>query len=335
MITADPTPEAPTAAPEAPADAPETRACASCGAGMERHQDWCLACGTAAPGSLGGPRPGWRAVATTLGLTLVLVGGAGAASYAALSSDANREVIAQAQTPAAGTPLAVAPPAVPAPAAPVIPPKVPKPPKVTVPKSTLPIAPKVTPVAPVDPGTVAQVTPPPTPAPVTPSTSTPRADDGTTDEAAAPPAPLKAIELGAGAVSVFDPLKRAIEPGDPTRAHDGNPTTSLTIGAPDDGEPLRVGVIVDLLKRRRVRAVEVTLKSPGGDIELYGTDSSTPPPDIADTRWEPLPSRKGTERKERLVLDRNGSDFRFVTLWFTAPPQDGAKVAVVELDVLA
>ncbi|MBA2347491.1 MAG: hypothetical protein H0V81_04280, partial [Solirubrobacterales bacterium] len=76
--------------PETTSETPE-RSCASCGHAMERHQDWCLECGTAAPGRLAGARPGWRAVGTTLALTLVLVGGAGAASYAALSSDANRE----------------------------------------------------------------------------------------------------------------------------------------------------------------------------------------------------------------------------------------------------
>ena len=334
MTTAAPTPDAPAspiAGPESPAESPDVPACASCGAGMERHQDWCLECGTAAPGRLGGARPGWRAVATTLGLTLVLVGGAGAASYAALSSDANREVIAQAQTPAAGGPIAVAPPAVPAPAAPVIPPKPPKAPKVTVPEATLPTAPEVTPV---DPGTVAQVTPPPTPSPEKPRVSTPRADDGE-DGKAPPRAAPKPIALGAGAVSLFDPSTRAVEPGDPARAHDGSLTTSFAFGAPDDGQPLRVGVIVDLLKLRRVRAVEVTLKSPGGAIELYGTDSSTPPPDLSDTRWEPLPGRTATARKERIVLDRDGSDYRYVTLWFTTPPPAGPKVAVVELDVLA
>jgi hypothetical protein len=39
---------------------------------MAQEQDWCLSCGTAAPGRLG-ERPGWRAALTVLGATLALV----------------------------------------------------------------------------------------------------------------------------------------------------------------------------------------------------------------------------------------------------------------------
>src|SRR4051812_4673037 len=59
------------------------RSCSECGEAMLDSQDWCLNCGTAAPGRLGS-RPGWRAVSTVTLLTLVLVMGAVAASYAAL-----------------------------------------------------------------------------------------------------------------------------------------------------------------------------------------------------------------------------------------------------------
>ncbi|HWT92869.1 MAG TPA: hypothetical protein VN238_07720, partial [Solirubrobacteraceae bacterium] len=39
---------------------PAARACTNCGAGLTPEQDWCLECGTAQPGRIGG-RPGWRA----------------------------------------------------------------------------------------------------------------------------------------------------------------------------------------------------------------------------------------------------------------------------------
>ncbi|MDQ3723467.1 MAG: hypothetical protein M3376_10470, partial [Actinomycetota bacterium] len=65
-------------------------ACESCGAAMERGQDWCLECGTAAPGRLGGSKPGWRAAFTVVGLTTLLLCCAVVAAYAALTSDAER-----------------------------------------------------------------------------------------------------------------------------------------------------------------------------------------------------------------------------------------------------
>ena len=86
-------------------------ACETCGAGMERGQDWCLECGTAAPGRLG-TKPGWRAAATVVGLTTLLLCCALIAGYAALTSDAERTASAPpagsgdpitAQTP--GTPI--------------------------------------------------------------------------------------------------------------------------------------------------------------------------------------------------------------------------------------
>src|SRR3954465_9138243 len=82
----DAPPEPPVEAP--PEDAPpepELRTCKSCGATMEPGQDWCLACGTAA-GRRGG-RPGVRSMSAVLGLTGLLLAGAVAASYAALSGD--------------------------------------------------------------------------------------------------------------------------------------------------------------------------------------------------------------------------------------------------------
>ncbi|MGH2841413.1 MAG: hypothetical protein ACRDKY_11390, partial [Solirubrobacteraceae bacterium] len=88
--------ESPLAEGEQPVVAPY--ACEACGAGMVAGQDWCLECGTAAPGRLGA-RPGWRAAFTVVGLTLLLLVGAVAASYAALTGDAERE----AARPSAGS----------------------------------------------------------------------------------------------------------------------------------------------------------------------------------------------------------------------------------------
>src|SRR5687768_7247367 len=87
--------------------APAARPCDACGAQMSPGQDWCLECGTAAPGRLG-TRPGMRAAATVVSLTLALVGGAAAASYAALDNDSQKA--ANTPAPPSGDPVAQAPP---------------------------------------------------------------------------------------------------------------------------------------------------------------------------------------------------------------------------------
>ena len=54
---------------------------------MDDAQDWCLQCGAGAPGSLDGGGPSWRSAATILAATAILVLGAAAAAYAALSKE--------------------------------------------------------------------------------------------------------------------------------------------------------------------------------------------------------------------------------------------------------
>src|ERR671932_186050 len=122
----DAPPEPPAEAPpeHAPSE-PELRTCKSCGATMEPGQDWCLACGAAA-GRLAG-RPGLRSMSAVLGLTGLLVAGAVAASYAALSED---QTVPPAQTAAATT--------TPAPPTPTTSTAKSKLPKVQVPSSSSP-----------------------------------------------------------------------------------------------------------------------------------------------------------------------------------------------------
>jgi hypothetical protein len=337
---------------------------------MEHHQDWCLECGTAAPGRLGGVRPGWRAATTTLALTLVLVGGAGAASYAALSSDANREAIAGA--PMDGTPVAQVPPVVPAPPAPVVPapvapvaPAAPGTPAapgapgtpargvpvptVTTPALKLPVAPKVVPVAPAGAKPTPRVKlPAERPAkPGSDDTAAGSRGEGTNADGkdAAAAAPLKPIALAKGAVSVYDPYKRAVAPGDPARAHDDDAKTAFEVGAPAGGKELQVGVVVDLKSVTQVRGVEITTKTPGGRLEVYATDSSALPPDILDTRWDHPASRanvdggtrggnKAGDGVERIMLPKGGAKYRYVTLWFTTPPTGTRRVSLSELELL-
>ncbi len=334
--------------PAAPA-----RSCGNCGSGMERHQDWCLECGTAAPGRLGGLRPGWRAVSTTLALTLVLVGGAGAASYAALSSDANRE--AMASVPADATPVAQAPPIVPAIPAPVVPAPLPVAPPastVTTPAAKLPVAPKVATVP--TPSAPQVTTPAVTETPArskssTRSNSTAAGErgEGTNadgDDTAATTA-LEPIALGADALSVYDPYDRSDSPGDPAEAYDGDSQTTFEVGAPDDGKEIQVGVVVDLESAKQVRAIEFTTTTPGGRVEVYATDSSALPPDILDTRWDHPASRsdvdgssrggdKAGDGVERIVLPKGGAKYRYVVLWFTEPPEGTTRVGLTELKLL-
>jgi hypothetical protein len=315
------------------------RACRACSAAMQDGQDWCLSCGTAAPGRLGG-RPGWRTVNSVAALTLVLVTGAVAASYAALSGDASSKAGQAAPANVAPLPGQVA-------QVPDAPPPVTTTPPVTTPPVT-PTTPPAKPVVPAKP--VAPVTPvvPVTPPATTTTTTTTPATTTTTPTTTTPATPavtLTKIELGADAMDKYDPSGRITRSTDTADAYDGSKTTAWTVTTADDRYPMQVGLLVDLESPKTVKQVNLGTTTPGGRVEVYGAAGSALPPDILDTRWEHVASRSKLDRTadlgnvkddnvEKIRLLQDGGRFRYVLLWFTTPPTASPTVRVSELDLL-
>jgi hypothetical protein len=306
-------------APDAPVAAP--RACEKCGAQMAPDQDWCLECGTAAPGRLG-RRPGIRAATTVVGLTLALVAGAVTAGYAAISGDAGRET---AKPPAAsGAPIAQAPPSTPvAPAPTTAAPATPLP-TVKPPKSATP-APPVS-----HPATPAPTTSTPAPATSTPTTSTPA--HTTPSKPAAPT--IGPIDLGADAASLYDPYTRSIATGDPADAYDGDTTTAWKVTTGGDAQEMEVGLLVDLGKKRSIKQLKLHTGTPGFRLETYAADTAQVPPDILDTRWAHLNSKSGVAKNDTVALAPDSHKYRYVLLWFAKPPKKGPTVKINELTIL-
>ena len=315
---------------------------------MEPEQDWCLNCGTAAPGRLG-ERPGWRAASTVIALALLLVLGAVGASYAALTGDSQPK-----QT--ASTPPAAAPPA----AAQVSAPgsdhaaagrhpaarrrRRPRPPsprrfrrsrrRRPAPRRARRSRRRRRPRRPPrrrdrqgHAGTVRRRRP-------TPATGTGTGTGTTTTPADTGPKP---IELNGDAGTVYDPFKRAKDSGETTRALDGDQTTSWYVD-PTIPTQIAVGYVVDLGKLQGVRQINLQTPTPGFRVEIYATDETTPPPDILDTRWSHIKdvSNVGAKDsgKQKIVLGAGTSKYRNVLLWFTPPPTDGPRLRITELELL-
>ncbi|HEU4977783.1 MAG TPA: hypothetical protein VFT42_02710 [Solirubrobacteraceae bacterium] len=329
------TPRAPE--PPAPATAP-ARTCEACGAGLAAGQEWCLECGTAAPAAAAAP-PGRRAFATVSSLTVLLLAGAAVASYAAVSGDAGRQAAAPPPPPAnaiAQAPPAVTPPpAATTPAAP--------PPAATTPTKALPkVAPPATP----------QPAPTVTAKPVTPVKPVTRAPSKpTTHHHAAPRTGAttgQQVTLDPSNGTLYDPYGRASAQGDPTRALDGNPSTSwfVTVATPDE---MGVGYVVDITNPVNVRSLMLWTHTEGFEVEVYGTGSTVLPPDVVDSRWIHLATRTNVDAsqpgvaapdgnvagdgKERIVLNSGTKRFRHLLLWFTQPPETGQTVRLGELQL--
>jgi hypothetical protein len=331
-----------------PADVPVP--CRACGAQLQAGQDWCLSCGTAAPGRLGA-RPGWRTLNSVAALMLVLVTGAFVASYAALSGDAGSK--AGRGAPASATPLPGQVAQVPD-APPVVAPTPAVPPVVKAPKSPRTPA-TVTPVTPAHVLPITPVSPPPGtgtrpggPAPggVTP-TGTPGSGGGkktpTRTHAGKPvtPAPTP-IVIPSGALKAYDPSKRITKSGNPADAADGDKTTAWSVTTPSDGYPMQVGLLIDLGKATSVARLQLGTTTPGGRVEIYGAAGSAVPPDILDTRWEHVASRTNVDQgtaagnvkgdgSEKINLRQGGGKFRYVLIWLTTPPKAGPTVRITEV----
>ena len=334
---------APQVAPEAPREAPQeqpptkpeaVRTCASCGASMEPEQDWCLNCGTAVMGSLG-QRPGWRAASTVIAITLALVLGAIAASYAAITSDDGKKPAAAAPAPAAQQQAPATPPATTPPAAST--------PTTSTPTQSTPTTPNKLPkvTTPQSNGTGAAPITPSTPTTSTPTTSTPApTNTGTTTSPSTTtpePAGPQPIQLAGDAGKAYDPYGKSKASGEAERAIDDDPATSWYVDLKDPAL-LGLGYAIDLGKLQGIREIELETPTPGFRIEVYATDETELPPDILDTRWSHITnvSDVGTkdDGKQKIVLGAGTTKYRNLLLWFTEPPTDGARIRLTEVKPL-
>jgi hypothetical protein len=305
-------------------------ACEACGAAMQAGQDWCLECGTAAPGRLGA-RPGWRAAFTVVSLTMLLVIGAVLASYAALTTDAER----QAAAPSAGdgAPIAAQGPAVAQPVAPITPgatgPNTTAPPAGTIPgvtPGTIPgVQPGTTPIIPTKPAapvTNVPLTPPAvTPPAVTPPAVTPPPPPaGSTSTVAKP----QVIKLKSDAATTYDPGKRAgAEFGPAKLAIDKSPRTVWDVTVPADGKPIAAGLMVNLGGPFALRAIQIATPTKGFRIELYGAVSDKQiPQDILDKRWEHITDLRSVQDGKLVSLQhKSKSKFKLLLLYVTDPAE--------------
>jgi hypothetical protein len=330
-------------------------ACEACGAGMVAGQDWCLECGTAAPGRLGA-RPGWGAAFAVVAAVLLLVFGAGIAGYAALTSDSERTaaapssgngnpVVAQAPATAApgtspelGAPGATGPGTVPPAVTTATPPatgqtipgQVPGAVQTPArPGAKLPVIPPTQPVAPPANRTF---TPPPAATQAPPASSKP--SQGSTAKPAAVAAQV--IDVKAGDAKTYDPAKRAgAEIGPSANAVDGKPNTVWDVVVPADNNPIGVGLLVDLPTAYALQSLRIATDTPGFSVELYGAvDAKELPVDILDKRWQHLTDVKSVQDGEPISLKGKGDAAKFqrFLVWVTKPgePTD-PRVAIGEL----
>ena len=307
-------------------------ACEVCGAAMERGQDWCLECGTAAPGRLGA-RPGWRAAFTVVGLTTLLLLCAVVAAYAALTGDAERT--ASAPVTAGGNPIIAQTPGAAPGATP--PGAVPVQPGATGPNTTPPANAVPKPVIPVKP------VPPATNKPLMP----PAAGNGAGDSSgsagangapgagagagasgsagATTPAASELIAFAKDAAKTYNqPARAGAEFGPAAYAIDGTPSTVWDVVVPADGQPIGAGLVLDLGKPYALESLRLATSTPGFTVEIYGAKSAKQlPVDVIDKRWIHLTDKRGVQDGGTITLKGKGDGVKveLLLLHLTAPAE--------------
>jgi hypothetical protein len=332
--------QAPGSAPPDAAAAAEPRSCANCGAPLAAGQDWCLRCGTAAPGSLAAAAPGWRSGAAVLGAVVVLIAGAGAAAYAAFGKSGHRAPAprtALARVPAATAPGALAPP-------PPAPPGATTPaPKAATPTTIKPAVPSSKPPPISVPALTPKPTSTPTPAAVAPTstgTTPSKSSSGGASQPAETEPKSKAILLDTNAASTYNPSALpASNFGDPSLAIDGESATGWTALVDAASAPkMAVGLAIDLRTPQRLGAIALVTSTPGMTVQLYGSAAGTLPAAITDPAWARLSSAViEKKRRIRLTLSQPKRAFRFALLWISKAPAGSAgsarRVSINEIEL--
>ena len=310
------------AAAQAPAAA---RNCANCGAPLNAGQDWCLHCGTGAPGSLESGSHNWRAAAAVLSAVALLVAGAAVAAYAALSKSSahpKSALAALARTPA--LPAAGAASTLPSIAKLTPPPTVPKlggVAKPLLPLVKLPKAPLVSPAK-----APATTTPAPAATITHPATITPPAATHTNSTPTASTTPAEALSeaivIDTNAATVYNPdALPASNFGDPTLAIDGETSTAWTaLVEPAVAPKMAAGLLVDLKSAQRVSTLALITSTPGMSVQVFGSAAAAAPASITDPAWVRLSKVVVAKHKAHIKLSKPKQGFRFVVLWISKAP---------------
>jgi hypothetical protein len=319
----------PAATPQSAPVAPAERNCKRCGGALASGQDWCLQCGAGAPGSLGAPS--WRSGATILLVVAVLVLGAAAAAFAALSKGSSKprvviKTVAQAPAPTATTPAGTTPGGLgglgagtntrTTPLGTVKPPKIPL--TAVTPKASE--------------KTTATTTPPAetkTTASKNPTSTTPSEKTGEESQQAA-------IILDTDAASTYNPYNYPASGfGDPSLAIDGETSTAWTAQVNAATAPrMAEGLLIDIKAKERVAVLELITATPGMTVQVYGANGHTAPSTITSPAWTPLSPPEVIKKKHtRIALRHSAKAFTFVTLWISKAPESSTPQAPGHVDV--
>jgi hypothetical protein len=169
--------------------------------------------------------------------------------------------------------------------------------------------------------------------------SSTKSSGGTTTEQPSP------ILLDTNAASTYNPYGYPTSWfGDPALAIDGETSTAWTAQVnPAVAPKMAEGLAIDLKTAQKAGSVKLITSTPGMTVQVYGANGTTLPASITDPAWVALsPSLNAKKRRTKIKLRDSTKAFRFMALWISAAPQSSVgtpnapgHVSVNELELFA
>lgn len=136
----------------------------------------------------------------------------------------------------------------------------------------------------------------------------------------------------------YDPEQRVgVEFGNPKAAIDKRSRTVWDVNVPADGQPMNVGIVLDLGETKRVRELRIGTPTPRFGAVFGRAETEEIPPTVDDDNW--TSAGKVDEVSDDLVvpLTRSGDAkwARYIVVFLTTPPgPNDTRVAISNLEVL-
>jgi len=170
-------------------------------------------------------------------------------------------------------------------------------------------------------------------------TSASEGGEGTESKSSSGAEPPSPILLDTNAASTYNPYSYpAARFGDPSLAIDGEAKTAWTAQVdPASAPKMAEGLVLDMRTAQRVGSAIVKTTTTGVTVAMYGANGHNLPASITDHAWKRLSGSKVLKKKStKLTLKTKGAGYRFILLWVAKAPSGStaAKPGSVSIDEL-
>lgn len=153
--------------------------------------------------------------------------------------------------------------------------------------------------------------------------STPEGSGGSGEKSNGGSEPPSPILLDTNAASTYNPYAYpSTRFGDPSLAIDGEAKTAWTAQVdPTSAPKMAEGLVLDMKSTQKLGSAIVKTTTTGITVTMYGANGHNLPASITDHEWKRLSGAKVLKKSTTTIkLKTKGATYRFILLWITKAP---------------